>query len=159
MADNQNLKQKVLQMVGDFKSDSKKKSAKAEKELIKICEPVIQRFYNIASKFGSPHKDFDFPFDYMDSRGGIDSFVDFEDLTLTFQYTDCCRGEHYTEFPKMPLSWLDDNAEEEYFRFCKGHALHKKGIEIEKLKEDYPRKLDALEREYKEIEMMTNDKS
>lgn len=145
------LKQRVLQLVGDFKSDSKSKSAKAEKELIKICEPIIKRFYNIASQFGRP-KDFGFPGDYIASRGGIDSFDDFNDLKLEFYYTDVCRGELYDAYPKMPLHWLDDNAELNYFNYCKGKALHKVGMEIEKLKEDYPKRLEALEKEYKEIE-------
>ena len=55
MNKHNSLKQKVLQLIGDFKSDSKSKSAKAEKELIKICEPIIQRFYNIALKFDIPN--------------------------------------------------------------------------------------------------------
>lgn len=32
------LKQKVLQLVGDCKSDSKSKSAKAEEEFFKLCK-------------------------------------------------------------------------------------------------------------------------
>ena len=146
------LKQRVLQLVGDFKSDSKSKSAKAEKELIKICEPIIKRFYNIASQFGNPNEDFNFPYDYRASRGGIDSFVDFHDMKFEFYYTDGCLGDHYEEYLEMPLHWLDEKAELNYFNYCKGKALHKVGMEIEKLKEDYPKRLETLEKEYKEIE-------
>lgn len=152
------LKQKVLQLVGECKSDSKSKSAKAEKELIKICEPIIQRFYNIASKFGTPNEDFDFPYDYIASRGGIESFVGFEDMKLEFYYTDGCMGELYEAYPEMPLNWLDEDSEEEFFKFCKGYALRKNSLEIEKLKKDYIKKYESLKSKYKEIETMEYSK-
>lgn len=160
MNKHNSLKQKVLQLVGDFKSDSKSKSAKAEKELIKICEPIIQRFYNIALKFDIPNANehFDFPYDYSASRGSIDSFVDFENMKLEFYYTDCCMGEHYEAYPEMPLNWLDEGSEEEFFKFCKGYTLRKTALEIEKLKKDYIKNFKSLKSKYKEIETMEYSK-
>ena len=152
------LKQKVLQLVGDFKSNSKSKSTKAEKELIKICEPIIQRFYNIASKFDMPNEHFGFPYDYRASRGSIDSFVGFENMKLEFYYTDGCMGELYEAYPEMPLDWLDEGSEEEFFKFCKGYALRVKALEIKKLKKDYIIKYNSLKSKYKEIEIMEYSK-
>lgn len=160
MNKHNSLKQKVLQLIGDFKSDSKSKSAKAEKELIKICEPIIQRFYNIALKFDIPNANehFDFPYDYSASRGSIDSFVDFKSMKLEFHYTDCCLGEHYEAYPEMPLYWLDEGSEEEFFNFCKGYTLRKTDLEIENLKKDYIKNYKYLKSKYKEIETMEYSK-
>jgi len=152
------LKQKVLQLVDDFKSDSKSKSAKAEKELIKICEPIIKRFYNIASKFDISTEHFDFPYDYCASRGSIDSFVGFEDMKLEFYYTDGCRGELYEAYPEMPLNWLDEGSEEEFFKICKDYTLREKSLEIERLKKNYVAKYNSLKNKCKEIELMTYSK-
>jgi hypothetical protein len=152
------LKQKVLQLVDDFKSDSKSKSSKAEKELIKICEPIIKRFYNIASKFGKPNEHFGFPYDYRASRGGIDSFVGVENMKLEFYYTDGCMGELYEAYPEMPLNWLDEGSEEEFFKFCKRYTLRVKSLEIEKLKKDYIIKYNSLKNKFKEIEIMEYSK-
>lgn len=155
---NNNLKQRVLQLIGDFKSDSKSKSKQAEKELIDICEPIIKKFYDISRTFGSTIKNFGFPHDYMSSRGNIDSFVEFNNEKLVFYYTDGCMGNFYEEYLEMPLHWLDEGAEEDYFNYCKEYALREKTKEIEDLKLKNPIILSNLKKQYKKIESMNYSK-
>lgn len=92
MNTEKDTKQRVLQLVKEFNSDSKSKSKKAKKELIKICEPIIKRVYEIISEFDDEglSEDFGFLYDYMTTRGTIDAFEGMEGNVLEFCYSDGC---------------------------------------------------------------------
>ena len=134
-------KTEILKLVGDIKSDSKSISKNAEKELIKICEPIIKKYYNIAREYGNTEV-CGWEEDYVSSRGELTEFIGYENGVLTFYYEDGCRGNHYECEVKMPLAWLDDSHIKEYRKFCKAknlvlleEAIKKAQLEFDKLKE------------------------
>ena len=132
MSTDKDTKQRVLQLVKEFNSDSKSNSKKAEKELIKICEPIIKRVYEIVSEFDDEglSEDFGFPYDYLSSRGTIDAFDGMDENKLRFHYSDGCLGEYIEASLEMPLDWLDEDVPEKIFKQCKEILLHKKEIEL-----------------------------
>ena len=136
MSTDKDTKKRVLQLVKEFNSDSKSKSKKAEKELIKICEPIIKRVYEIVTKFDDElSKDFGFPYDYISSCGTIDAFEGMESNMLDFYYLE------------MPLEWLDEDAPEKIFNQCKEKMLRKKEIELQQLEE----KIESLREQIVEL--------
>ena len=136
MSTDKDMKQRVLQLVEEFNSDSKSKIKKAEKELIKICEPIINRVYEIITEFDDElSKDFGFPYDYISSRGSIDAFEGMEGNMLDFYYLE------------MPLEWLDEDAPEKIFNQCKEKMLRKKEIELHQLEE----KIESLREQIVEL--------
>ena len=127
MSTDKDTKQRVLQLVKEFNSDSKSNSKKAEKELIKICEPIIKRVYEIVTEFDDfLSEDFGFPYDYLSSRGTIDAFDGMEGNKLRFHYSDGCLGEYIEASLEMPLDWLDEDVPEKIFKQCKEKMLRKK---------------------------------
>lgn len=148
------LQQKVYSLIEDWKSDSKSKSRKAEKELISICEPIVKRFYKIAEQFGDPKVVGSFPYEYEVDRGEFFEVTDFTGNHIEFHYRDSCLGEYYEDYLEMPLYWLKDGADEEYFNECKERAVDKLELELKKLKEDYPRKIEALEEKVRNAKEM-----
>ncbi len=148
MSTEKDTKQRVLQLVKEFNSDSKSKSKKAEKELIKICEPIIKRVYEIVTEFDDfLSEDFGFPYDYLSSRGTIDNFEGIEDNMLGFHYSDGCLGEYIEASLEMPLDWLDEDAPEKIFKQCKEILLHKKEIELNHSEE----RIESLREEIVEL--------
>jgi len=136
MSTDKDMKQRVLQLVEEFNSDSKSKIKKAEKELIKICEPIINRVYEIITEFDDDlSEDFGFPYDYISSRGSIDAFEGMEGNMLDFYYLE------------MPLEWLDEDAPEKIFNQCKEKMLRKKEIELHQLEE----KIESLREQIVEL--------
>lgn len=148
MNSSEDTKQRVLQLVKEFNSDSKSKSKKAKKELIKICEPIIKRVYEIITEFDDDlPEDFGFPYDYLSSRGSIDAFCGIEGNMLRFHYSDGCWWDYVEASFKMPLEWLDEDAPEKIFKKCKEILLNKKEIEINRLEE----KIESLREEIVEL--------
>ena len=149
MSTDKDTKQRVLQLVKEFNSDSKSKSKKAKKELIKICEPIIKRVYEIIKEFDDDlPEDFGFPYyDYSSSRGNIDAFDGMEGNKLRFHYSDGCLGEYIEASLEMPLDWLDEDAPEKIFKQCKEILLHKKEIELHQCEE----RIESLREEIVEL--------
>ena len=149
MSTEKDTKQRVLQLVKEFNSDSKSKSKKAKKELIKICEPIIKRVYEIIKEFDDDlPEDFGFPYyDYSSSRGNIDAFDGMEGNKLRFHYSDGGWLDYVEASLKMPLEWLDEDAPEKIFKKCKEILLNKKEIEINRLEE----KIESLREEIVEL--------
>ena len=136
MSTDKDIKQRVLRLVEEFNSDSKSKIKKAEKELIKICEPIINRVYEIITEFDDDlSEDFGFPYDYISSHGSIDAFEGMEGNMLDFYYLE------------MPLEWLDEDAPEKIFNQCKEKMLRKKEIELHQLEE----KIESLREQIVEL--------
>ncbi len=136
MSTDKDMKQRVLQLVEEFNSDLKSKSKKAENELLKICEPIINRVYEIITEFDDDlSEDFGFPYDYISSRGSIDAFEGMEGNMLDFYYLE------------MPLEWLDEDAPEKIFNQCKEKMLRKKEIELHQLEE----KIESLREQIVEL--------
>ena len=146
---NENKKIHVLQLISDWKSDSKSKSEKAEKKLISICEPIVKHFYEIAEIFGNPHNMKEWPCDYVADRGAFESVTDFTGTELEFYYID---GYFYKEYIQMPIHWLDEGADKNYFEYCKSKALLKAENKLKELKEDYSKSIELLEKKINEIQ-------
>ena len=148
MSTDKDTKQRVLQLVKEFNSDSKSKSKKAEKELIKICEPIIKRVYEIIKEFDDDlPEDFGFPYDYLSSHGTIDNFDGIEGNLLRFHYSEGCWWNYVDASLKMPLEWLDEDAPEKISKKCKEILLNKKEIEINRLEE----KIESLREDIVEL--------
>jgi len=150
MNTEKDTKQRVLQLVKEFNSDSKSKSKKAKKELIKICEPIIKRVYEIIKEFDDDLPEyFGFPYyDYLPSRGTIDAFEGIEGNILRFHYFDGGWFAQIVEASlKMPLEWLDEDAPEKISKKCKEILLNKKEIEINRLEE----KIESLREDIVEL--------
>lgn len=111
----------ILELIAKTKSDSKKETRAAKNELIKIFTPIISKFHDIDMQYKQVCSCMFSWGDYMNTRGDIDDFVGYDekDDTLEFYYSDCCRGEHYTEYLEIPLKWIDDDAEETFRKECK----------------------------------------
>lgn len=88
--------------------------------------------------------------EYINTRGDIDDFVgyDDEDDTLEFYYTDCFRGEHYTEYLNIPLNWIEDNAEETFKKECKKYQ----SSVVKNMIVDFECKINNLKNKLKELE-------
>lgn len=135
MEEQKSKKQIVLELINDFKSDSKTKSKKAEQEIISICEPRIKEFYKIAQSFEVTNDDSftwrrslpEWDNDYVARRGNIDYInyveVDDEKQVISFYYSDGCRGNIYDADIEMPLEWLDDETLDKYKEHCREFAL------------------------------------
>lgn len=144
----QELKQELLQLIGDLKSDSKKKEAKARKRIIEICKPVIQKFYDIAVKF-NVSENVGWPDEYSNRYGSI---CDVEGLcengsAIELYYEDSYYGEVHDCYVHMPLSWLDEREDERYARFCKAKKLNLLEADIK----EHERIIELRKREIIEI--------
>lgn len=143
------LKEKVLNLIKDIDCDSKKKSEKARDEIIKICEPIVEKFYNIASKYSINGK-VGWPEEYSDRFGSI---CDVEGLcdngtAIELYYEDSYYSEVHGCYVHMPLSWFDDGEEEKYESFCKAKALNSLEAEIK----EHERIIELRKEEMRKIE-------
>ena len=144
----ENIKQKVLQLVGDFNSDSKKKSSEAEYELIEICEPIIKKFKNVCREFGQSDGHH-FGDEYRPSSGCIEHFEGIENTDeLVFYYNDFFCGEEHPAYLRMPLHWLDEDGYENYRKYIKGKKLTKLEYELE----NYQKQVERVKKEIEQIE-------
>lgn len=140
----------ILELIAKTKSDSKKQTRAAKNELIKIFTPIISKFYDIDMQ-DKPVCSCMFSWgEYMNARGDIDDFVGYDekDDTLEFYYSDCCRGEHYTEYLEIPLKWIDDDAEETFRKECKKY----KSSIVKNMIADLESKIEKLKNKLKELE-------
>ena len=149
--DSKSLKQELLQLVGDLKSDSKKKEAKARKLIIEICKPVIQKFYDIAVKF-NVSENVGWPDEYSNRYGSI---CEVEGLcengsAIELYYEDSYYGEVHDCYVHMPLSWLDEGEDEIYAMFCKAKKINLLEVDIK----EHERIIELRKREINEIEAL-----
>lgn len=143
----------ILELIAKTKSDSKKETRAAKNELIKIFTPIISKFYDIDMQDESVCSCMFSWGEYMNTRGDIDDFVGYDekDNTLEFYYSDCCRGEQYTEYLEIPLKWIDDDSEETFRKECKKYKLSIVKNMIADL-ESKIEKLEKLKNKLKELE-------
>lgn len=112
-------KEKVIKLIGELKSDIGS-WREINDEIIKICKPIIKKFYNVAKHYSTPSY-VGWTTNYFDFNYGILSEVysgDEDSITFTYVEYD---GPFvlFEEEITMPLSWLDPNSLEEYKKFCK----------------------------------------
>jgi len=140
------LKQKVLQLVGDLNSDSKTKASKAEKEIIRICEPIIKQHWNIGDKYKVLSK-MGWDDIYMPQRGKIVAVSYGIADHINFVYHDASMSELFECTVKMSIHWLDNDSLERYEKVCKGKRI----VALEGMKEYHKKELEWIERELKEL--------
>ena len=140
----------ILELIAKTKSDSKKQTRAAKNELIEIFTPIISKFYDIDMQYKQVCSCMFSWGDYMNTRGDIDDFVGYDekDDTLEFYYSDCCRGEHYTEYLEIPLKWIDDDAEETFRKECKKYQ----SSIVKNMIADLKSKIENLKNKLKELE-------
>lgn len=140
----------ILELVDKTKSDSKKETKAAKNKLIEIFTPIISKFHDIDMQYKQVCSCMFSWGEYMNTRGDIDDFVGYneEDDTLEFYYSDCCRGEHYTEYLEIPLKWIEDDAEETFRKECKKYQ----SSIVKNMIADMKTKISNLKNKLKELE-------
>ena len=100
-------KEELKEWIFKINDDSKSVTKNAKRIVIDECVPFIEKWYNIATKYGGGNiSKYD---DYRDNRGEIDD-VSFNasKSELTFHYSDGCRGEYIEDFITVKLNYLLD---------------------------------------------------
>lgn len=140
----------ILELIAKTKSDSKKETIAAKNELVNIFAPIISKFHDIDMQYKQVCSCMFSWGDYMNTRGDIDDFTGYDekDDTLEFYYSDCCRGEHYTEYLEIPLKWIDDDAEETFRKECKKYQ----SSVVKNMIADLEYKIENLKSKLKELE-------
>ena len=140
----------ILELVAKTKSDSKKETRAAKNKLIEIFTPIISKFHDIDMQYKQVCSCMFSWGDYMNTRGDIAECVGYneEDDTLEFYYSDCCRGEHYTEYLEIPLKWIEDDAEETFRKECKKYQ----SSIVKNMIADMKTKISNLKNKLKELE-------
>lgn len=140
----------ILELVAKTKSDSKKETRAAKNKLIEIFTPIISKFHDIDMQYKQVCSCMFSWGEYMNTRGDIDDFVGYneDDDTLEFYYSDCCRGEHYTEYLEIPLKWIEDDAEETFRKECKKYQ----SSIVKNMIADMKTKISNLKNKLKELE-------
>lgn len=137
--ETENKKQTVLRLIGDIGTNPD-----AEKELIKICAPVIVYHYKIASDF-EVLSEMGWDSYYTPYDCNIESYCGMTGTSIGFSAK--CEGFEKISYPRMSLDWLDDDSEESYKQVCKA----KKATLIDKQIEEYKKKITSLEKKREEI--------
>lgn len=117
---NENMKEKIKNLIKLTFDDSRKVSGEANRELCKICNDIIKKYYDIAKKYDRLyHEDvWEYYDPYCDNK--IHTFDGYgygeTSDTLEFLYTDVdnCDNSFY-----MPIVWLDDDFLNTYEEYCK----------------------------------------
>ena len=115
------MKEEILKLIEDTKNDSRKVSGEATRELCKICNNIIKKYYDISKKYnGIYHEDV---WEYYDPYCNEHKIYAFDGYgcgenkdTLEFLYTDVdgCDNSFY-----MPIVWFDDDYLNIYENQCK----------------------------------------
>ena len=87
-------------------------SPDVEKELIKIYEPIVKRFYKIGEHFGIYL--FGEDSDYLNDFGKIVEVNDIHSDTIDFIYEDKFKDTITQEIISIPIRWVEIS-EEEFF--------------------------------------------
>lgn len=103
--ENTVISNKIKRIEGDSKSDSKK----ALHELIDLCEPLIQKYYNAIGEFLDENAHMAFGhfmskwFNNYNSSDDIEGFLGFDKERNVLRF----RGSYDDGIVEMPIQWLD----------------------------------------------------
>jgi len=149
------LPKEILQLISDFESDSKTKSLCAEKSLIKICEPIIKKYYDITMEynqlvynvFNELSSDI-FSEEYSSDRGDLVKFLRYnkEDNSLEFLYKDGCLGEVWECTVSMPVDWFDENYKQTFRKQYKDSIIKKLNTVLEQHERKKAGILDTIDK-------------
>jgi len=152
---NMSLKERFLELVEDYVDGTKSVKKTAEKELIKICEPIIRLRYGIAKKYNQELVEIGR--DYDPSSGRIERIYEikepkFDNPKIAFKYRDLYEDEHgdITEYKadiEFPSSWLESDDASKFEKSCR-----QKKIDYLKIAISYQRhQVEDMEKELAEL--------
>lgn len=141
----------VIKLKQDFNSDSKSKSAEAERLLIELCEPIINEMGEYMKKVEiSPCEFFgEGACEYAYGCGRIYNIVKCEDGFITFFYS---RGEHCDAYIELENKWIENF--DEFKTECNKARMHKITNIIDGLKnqiENIKISIKRLDEEYSQL--------
>jgi len=158
---NMSLKERFLELVEDYVDGTKSVKKMVEKELIKICEPIIRLRYGIAKKYNQELVEIGH--DYDPSSGQIERVYEIKEPTSTnpkivFKYRDLYEDEHsnvteYKAYIEFPSSWLESDDALNFEKFCR-----QKKIDYLKIAISYQRhQVEDMEKELAELLVEGNE--
>lgn len=143
------MKEEIEKLIKQYNSDSKSATEKAEKRLIELSRPIIKQFYEVAKLFGIPFTASEWE-EYLPSRGDIENVNYADDESITFHYTDGCRGELIEDEIKVPLNWYEEDAIKYYRENCRIEAYNLISRKIERSERD----INEMKRELERIDRL-----
>lgn len=130
---NENMKEKIKNLIKLTFDDSRKVSSEANRELCKICNDIIKKYYDISKKYHRTyHEDvWEYYDPYCDNK--IHTFDGYgcgeTKDTLEFLYTDV---DGYDNSFYMPIVWFDDDYLNIYENHCKQFYIESLHSELER---------------------------
>lgn len=123
------LKERCADLISDYRNGTKSVAKTAEKELIKICEPIVRLRYGIAKKYNQ--EIVEIGKEYDPSSGRIERIYEIREnpeTIITFQYYDPWKdsdgNEHeYKAYINFPMSWLDEDADVKFEKQCRKRKI------------------------------------
>ena len=158
---NMSLKERFLELVEDYVDGTKSVKKTVEKELIKICEPIIRLRYGIAKKYNQELVEIGR--DYDPSSGRIERIYEIKEPKsdnpkIAFKYRDLYKDEHgdVTEYKadiEFPSSWLEQEDASNFEKSCR-----QKKIDYLKIAISYQRhQVENMEKELAELLVEGNE--
>jgi len=144
----------VIKLKEDFNSDSKSKSAEAERLLIELCEPIINEMGEYMKKVGiSPCEFFgEGAGEYAYGCGRIYNVVKCENGLITFFYSRGTIGEPLDAYIELEMKWIENF--DEFKAECNNIRMHKITNIIDDLKnqiESIKIRIKCLDEEYSQL--------
>ena len=134
------MKDTLRVLIEMYHGDSKKASKEAEEKILAICNPIVKKFYKVASSLKVRIKPFD---GYLPNRGGFsDISISCNEQEIYLEYHDSCMGDPIDDTIVLPVDWIVDteNQLKSFFEKCK-----------EKKTKDL---MNNINNQYKEIERL-----
>lgn len=99
---------KIYELIEKTRSDSKKESTDAKRELIDFCEPLIKKYYNTIGEFLDEHAHMAFGhfmsiwFNNYNSGDDVDEFLNLDEKRNVLRFHGL-----YDGIVEIPVQWLD----------------------------------------------------